>query len=398
VNVEDPITIAQFKINPGGRHSLLKFINILIFIEILLINLYTFVTFSKKRVSASLVWLSLAFFSGFFLLVISPILQNLPNLKYDHGLILVAGFVYIIPLHFLHDQHLRRTMLIMGVASIYTTLVYVLSFRLSYVLSAAWLPTSTLVIQTLIFLFTFKLFLNLVEGKFLKILKYLEKRALNRLLVISILWFLLILLVNYTFIEEITASIEVLIFVLILSNVFFSYQLFQTLVSINQKTITLTEKKKLDTLTNLKTRESLYTDVGRKIEKGQPFYLIFLDLDNFKWVNDTFGHAAGDAYLIQFTQQTQQLLKETDYFYRMSGDEFILVYDGKDIAAFCEMVEGFAFQTKDLGIPFQGLSIGVSHCPSDALQISNLLRIADEKMYQVKKEKHRTGYTLGNIR
>lgn len=88
----------------------------------------------------------------------------------------------------------------------------------------------------------------------------------------------------------------------------------------------LHERKKLyiDLLTGAYNRRYLY----RSAEEKKPRYLIMLDLDNFKEINDTYGHLVGDRVLVEFTNLLRQSLRKTEDIVRFGGDEFIIMlYD-----------------------------------------------------------------------
>ena len=99
----------------------------------------------------------------------------------------------------------------------------------------------------------------------------------------------------------------------------------------------------MDSLTGLKNRNSLFHDAQELIRKNQRFYLIFIDLDCFKQVNDLYGHLAGDEYLCVFAGKTEKFLKNQGMLYRMSGDEFICLFMEKDPEEFLEKLSHLSF-------------------------------------------------------
>ena len=128
--------------------------------------------------------------------------------------------------------------------------------------------------------------------------------------------------------------------------------------------------------------------------------LLFIDLDNFKQVNDQHGHDAGDALLRIFAQRAQGVLERhrlqhprtETAFARLSGDEFaiLLLTDNEDagLDALCEALLGLCrggFRLEDRLYPVS-LSIGTARYPDDADSISQLLTRADSAMYQAKAE------------
>jgi diguanylate cyclase (GGDEF)-like protein len=123
---------------------------------------------------------------------------------------------------------------------------------------------------------------------------------------------------------------------------------------------------------------------------GSAAALMFLDLDGFKEVNDSYGHDAGDALLREIAKRLRSSLRETDTVARSGGDEFLLVITdlqspesvtgtaGKILRA---LMAPFVFNGFPLSV---GASIGISLFPRDSEDIDELIKLADEAMYRVK--------------
>jgi cyclic di-GMP phosphodiesterase Gmr len=154
----------------------------------------------------------------------------------------------------------------------------------------------------------------------------------------------------------------------------------------------LTESAHIDNLTGLPDRVRIEQHVDGMIatEKAQPFALAFIDLDNFKHVNDYYSHAIGDALLMKFSDRIQAKLQPGDMLARISGDEFVLLVCGhanrESVEPVIERVladvkqpfyiEGFEI--------FSSCSIGVSFYPAHGLNYEVLRRNADGAMYGAK--------------
>jgi len=118
---------------------------------------------------------------------------------------------------------------------------------------------------------------------------------------------------------------------------------------------------------------------------------LFLDLDDFKNVNDSFGHAAGDQLLVQVASRLRGVLREDDTLARMGGDEFAILIADMDSAH--EAVSVAEKLLAVLGQPYHlqnqdvlsGGSIGLAFYPDDTQESENLLRYADMAMYQAKQ-------------
>jgi diguanylate cyclase (GGDEF)-like protein len=340
-----------------------------------------------------LTWGILILFTLALLAVVVPISSAQPEAGIGSGRLVFVGFLYVIPLYFLFDQSLKVTFLIMCSSWIYTMLVLSFSFRIGNVFPNETSAFSQLIIQTIVYALTLHFFIIFVQNKFIGIIRMMGKTLINRTLVISVLWFFLVVFINYTWVMGSTLYSELFIILLLGCNAFMTYQLFYSLVSLNQRANTLQLQVQLDPLTDLKNRAGLYEDMDRQIKLDQPFFVIFIDLDNFKWVNDTYGHTVGDSYLLHFVREVKENVSDEDYFYRLSGDEFVILYKGEDIYGFGDTLKSIHFYESESGVPFQGLSFGFSAYPVDADEIKDLLHLADEEMYQVKKIKHRLGYS-----
>ena len=155
-----------------------------------------------------------------------------------------------------------------------------------------------------------------------------------------------------------------------------------------------------DSLTGLASR-GLFLDLLREqLENGAArVALLFLDLDRFKDVNDTLGHAAGDALLVTTANRLTSQLRETDIVARFGGDEFVIMLSGvsttTEAAAVAQRIlrvlaEPMAIAGRQLTI---GASIGIALHTPDVPEPADLIRRADIAMYQVKRN-GRCGYRM----
>jgi len=151
----------------------------------------------------------------------------------------------------------------------------------------------------------------------------------------------------------------------------------------------------VDTLTDLPNRSLLADRVGQLTSISRrdhrPFALMFMDLDQFKNINDTLGHSVGDALLSEVARRLQGTLREVDTVARLGGDEFAVLLPGAD-AAGAELVASKLLERLAEPCMVQGhelsmtMSIGISCYPSDGDDYEILSRNADTAMYRAKHE------------
>jgi diguanylate cyclase (GGDEF)-like protein/PAS domain S-box-containing protein len=151
-----------------------------------------------------------------------------------------------------------------------------------------------------------------------------------------------------------------------------------------------------DELTGLPTRRVIEQRANALIRQGgaspSGFALAFLDIDNFKHINDYYGHASGDALLVEVSRRLGLGLRETDMLSRISGDEFLLllnpVHGGAEVAGYVEdllqkLKAPFFIDGSEL---FASASIGVSLFPDHGRDYEVLRQSADIAMYRIKNE------------
>ena len=154
-----------------------------------------------------------------------------------------------------------------------------------------------------------------------------------------------------------------------------------------------------DALTGLPNRillhDRLQNAVAQARRRGEALALLFIDLDDFKDVNDTLGHFAGDDLLIAVAKRITACIRETDTCARLGGDEFAVVQVGAHGAGeadlLCQrLIEAIdePFQIHDQEVVI-GTSIGVSLFPRDGVQVEQLLKNADLALYQAKSSGRR---------
>lgn len=158
----------------------------------------------------------------------------------------------------------------------------------------------------------------------------------------------------------------------------------------------LKDMSRTDPLTGLLNRKEFEVRTEQSLERIQRakdmLAVMFIDLDNFKDVNDTYGHHIGDQALIETAVRLNNIMRKTDTIGRMGGDEFVICLEGgvtkKNTEKVAQKVlSRLAKPLKiDGGTKLRlGASIGIAYSPTDSLDVKELLIIADKAMYNAKK-------------
>ncbi len=168
----------------------------------------------------------------------------------------------------------------------------------------------------------------------------------------------------------------------------------QDVTAIKQRTEHLEHEINHDALTGLANRTLMWDRLDHALHlahrHGAMVAVVLIDLDNFKTINDTFGHEAGDVVLKVVARRLQAAVRESDTVARMSGDEYVLVLVDQPSMRFTlrmaerlrrAMVMPVAFGGNEIPV---GASMGVAVFPHDGRTPAELMRAADMAMYHVK--------------
>jgi diguanylate cyclase (GGDEF)-like protein len=165
-------------------------------------------------------------------------------------------------------------------------------------------------------------------------------------------------------------------------------------LDLHRNSLQLLRAASQDQLTGLCNRglfmERLQVAIGRA-RADEPCALLCLDLDGFKTINDTLGHAAGDAVLIEVGRRITSAVRLADTVARLSGDEFAVLLRGPTTRAQAEqlaqrVLDAFTgpYNFEGQAIAIRG-SIGLAVCACSDLEAANLMRCADMAMYEAKR-------------
>ena len=152
-----------------------------------------------------------------------------------------------------------------------------------------------------------------------------------------------------------------------------------------------------DYLTGLPNARSLFLHLSRELSRcrrtATSLAVMVCDLDNFKQVNDLYGHLEGDNLLKDFAGHLKESCRGYDYVARMGGDEFVIVAPGMNPEAANEKASRLNQVAIEAGRKIAGrdliaLSVGTAFCPQDSFDVERLLAEADRRMYSMKKIHH----------
>lgn len=164
----------------------------------------------------------------------------------------------------------------------------------------------------------------------------------------------------------------------------------------DQANAVIRRQARTDELTGLPNRSHYLNELDHRLVDQRQFAVIMMDLDRFKTINDTLGHAFGDAVLVEIATRLDHLVKVPDVVARLGGDEFAIIAESAttptDALRYADAIATAVIQTMQLsGMSISTTpSIGVALAPSDGRDAQSLMRRADIAMYEAKRRNNTT--------
>ena len=154
----------------------------------------------------------------------------------------------------------------------------------------------------------------------------------------------------------------------------------------------IAEMSSIDGLTKLYNRQYLFIKIDEELKRYKryktTFSVLLIDLDDFKRINDTYGHQKGDLVLSQLSALLSKSLRDLDICARYGGEEFMIVLPHTDRKQAKEIAERIKtsiekYFSTDLKLT---ISVGLSNCPDSAVNRKNIIKRADEALYESKRK------------
>ncbi len=156
-----------------------------------------------------------------------------------------------------------------------------------------------------------------------------------------------------------------------------------------------------DYLTRLGNRSSMYNYLDKKIKNKESFYMVQIDLNNFKEINDRYGHLIGDEVIKSYAKSLKKLDSSHEPI-RLGGDEFALIFENKNKKEIENILKDFHKSCKSKGINIDsgknfkcGFSWGIAKYPEDGNSIESIYSKSDDILYDIKRKTLRRRKTDG---
>lgn len=302
-------------------------------------------------------------------------------------LAMLIAWTYLIPFLFIYKEKVMIIIITMSFALTHSIFVNGLAYHILVINSGTNQSWNFVILQTLIFTVSTPLMVFFINKRIKYIIKALNDRIIRTILLISLASFLTVFTLRF-FIEIQNIPILILTYLSIFILLFYSYFLAYTIIHTKKNLDQLNTLVYEDSLTKIKNRLALYRDFDAVLENDVECYLYFMDLDKLKNINDTYGHITGDQYIVAFTNAVNHCLNSEMDFYRISGDEFIIL-DSSQLKnnLSIEKINNSINDNFNFRIQFQGVSIGKSSFPNESNNLDSLLSLADKRMYIEKNKK-----------
>ncbi len=180
------------------------------------------------------------------------------------------------------------------------------------------------------------------------------------------------------------------------NNELYEFALFSNIMELQRSQVALQHSATHDALTGLPNRQALLSHLETTLQHAVRYRkrgaVIFIDLDNFKEINDSMGHLTGDTVLIETASRIRSVIRRSDIFGRLGGDEFLLIVEEISSPDALMHIANKIIDVVNRPIEIGnmnytvGASLGITIFPHDSMDRDELLRYADMAMYRAKEK------------
>lgn len=358
-------------------------IDILIIIEIVIAEFIAVWFLSHKKHNFIYCLLSYIGLTAIVVVLMVFLLSKSENYGNGAGGNMIIGIIYLIPILFNYAGSFKKKLFVSFYSFSYGIIIFAISVRLSYLFKDFYLNVTALVIQTIIYGFSLPFFIKYSRKAIMPAYDSASNKNQTLITTYTIMNFVIISQFNMILTQETTEWLKAFVYILFAISLVAVFSIIGLFLKFEGNISKLNISIQKDQLTKLGNRLAFKTRSEALQSSNTPFYLLFMDLDRFKSINDKYGHAVGDSYLKLFAARLQELSNENTTFYRMSGDEFVCISTSlKD----CQDL--ISIDISQLGeCPFLGFSFGLVKYPDETCQLTELIELADKRMYIQKKKK-----------
>lgn len=353
-------------------------------LELLFFNLFTIDRCCHRRYGFLKTVLTLFLFSAVLFAISYTFAEEL-SFNGD-GSLSLCGLIFMIPFRFLYKDKLPVLFLIVCTCWVYTLGIFSISIQVTEIMDPGnW--AFTWGVQSLLHLLTLLPFYKYLVPKYIFVIKHIsvfEEHWYKYMILNNSLSFLLLVVLNGYFLKGVPSIYKILVLLLLLLNTYVSYLILYRVVLDSIRINDLRQKVSHDSLTGLRNRAQLWTDLNTVSETQQVFSVLFMDLDRFKYVNDRYGHLTGDQYLRHFSEICEDILSGMGQVYRFGGDEFIAVCQGVIPEEVIDRLKECRGWEEGAPCPFNQVSIGMLLCEPPHPDAEEILRQVDKLMYRNK--------------
>jgi len=356
-------------------------------LEMLLINLFVFHKCCGRKNIRRRTYIGMGLFICVLIYVSFRVSSMAPDFGGGNGLFIFSGFLFFIPIKLLYKIPGVKLITIACFSWVYTFMIFALSVRIGYALAIpGWnIHITVLLFQTVLYIASFNAFYRLLKSRFIDVIDQIGKREAVALMWMTMMWFWTVFIFNLSFAYPDIVLFQIITYPTLAVCILSSFRYIYIQVDSNKTIQNLESIAYRDELTQLRTRVILSKDAEDLITRKVPFYLIFLDLNSLKSINDRYGHLVGDQYIAFFAHEIKIRIGNRGGFYRIAGDEFICILPEQGIDEFIETITTLPDKMPDSQVKFLGFCHGIATYPQDGCTVESLLEYADHQMYEMKR-------------